>query len=56
MASSATTAVVAHGADDVRVEQIAVPTPGPGEAVVAVAYGGICGSDLHYWRHVLLVF
>ncbi|MEV0055861.1 L-idonate 5-dehydrogenase [Saccharopolyspora shandongensis] len=51
MAGSTTTAVVAHGADDVRVEQIAVPSPGPGEAVVAVAYGGICGSDLHYWRH-----
>ncbi|WP_416979708.1 zinc-binding dehydrogenase [Streptomyces sp. T028] len=48
---STTTAVVAHGVDDVRVEQIAVRPPCPGEAVVAVAYGGICGSDLHYWRH-----
>jgi threonine dehydrogenase-like Zn-dependent dehydrogenase len=24
--------------------------PGPGDAVVDVAYGGICGSDLHYWQ------
>jgi L-idonate 5-dehydrogenase len=24
--------------------------PRPHEAVVAVAYGGICGSDLHYWK------
>lgn len=48
---STTTAVVAHGADDLRVERIALRPPGPGEAVVAVAYGGICGSDLHYWRH-----
>ncbi|WP_407642870.1 alcohol dehydrogenase catalytic domain-containing protein [Actinacidiphila yanglinensis] len=24
--------------------------PGRDEAVVAVAYGGICGSDLHYWK------
>jgi L-idonate 5-dehydrogenase len=46
-----TTTVVAHGRDDVRVEQTAVREPGPGEALVAVAYGGICGSDLHYWRH-----
>ncbi|WP_284748239.1 L-idonate 5-dehydrogenase [Amycolatopsis sp. RTGN1] len=46
-----TTAVVAHAAGDVRVERIAVREPGSGEAVVAVAYGGICGSDLHYWRH-----
>lgn len=46
-----TTAVVAHGAGDLRVERIPVPEPRPHEAVVAVAYGGICGSDLHYWKH-----
>ena len=23
----------------------------PDEAVVEIAYGGICGSDLHYWQH-----
>ncbi|MEV0698728.1 L-idonate 5-dehydrogenase [Saccharopolyspora sp. NPDC050389] len=51
MTSSTTTAVVAHAADDLRVERIAVRSPEPGEAVVAVAYGGICGSDLHYWQH-----
>ncbi|MFI6703135.1 zinc-binding dehydrogenase [Streptomyces sp. NPDC050509] len=51
MTPHTTTAVVAHGADDLRVERVAVRSPGPGEAVVAVAYGGICGSDLHYWRH-----
>jgi L-idonate 5-dehydrogenase len=49
--TSTTTAVVAHGPDDVRVERIAVRRPESHEAVVAVAYGGICGSDLHYWRH-----
>ncbi|MEU9342729.1 L-idonate 5-dehydrogenase [Streptomyces sp. NPDC048278] len=46
-----TTAVVAHGAGDVRVEQVDVRAPAPDEAVIAVAYGGVCGSDLHYWRH-----
>jgi len=43
--------LVAHAARDVRVEPVAVRAPGPDEAVVEVAYGGICGSDLHYWQH-----
>ncbi|MDH6180290.1 L-idonate 5-dehydrogenase [Microbacteriaceae bacterium SG_E_30_P1] len=46
-----TLAVVAHAKDDLRVEEIAVPTPGPDEVVVRIAYGGVCGSDLHYWQH-----
>jgi len=44
------TAVVAHGAQDLRVEQLSVPAPGPGQVLVEVAYGGICGSDLHYYH------
>ncbi|WP_326806550.1 zinc-binding dehydrogenase [Streptomyces sp. NBC_01186] len=51
MTTSTTTAVVAHRADDVRVDSVPVRSPEPHEAVVALAYGGICGSDLHYWRH-----
>jgi L-iditol 2-dehydrogenase/L-idonate 5-dehydrogenase len=43
--------LVAHAAGDVRVEPVPVRPPGPDEAVVEVAYGGICGSDLHYWQH-----
>jgi threonine dehydrogenase-like Zn-dependent dehydrogenase len=27
------------------------PRPEPGEAMVRVVHGGICGSDLHYWTH-----
>ncbi|GAA4052154.1 L-idonate 5-dehydrogenase [Agromyces indicus] len=46
-----TLGVVAHGAGDLRVEPVPVPAPGPGDAVVEIAYGGVCGSDLHYWRH-----
>ncbi|MCF1597368.1 L-idonate 5-dehydrogenase [Streptomyces muensis] len=42
---------VIHGQDDLRVEELPVPVPGPGQALVAVRYGGVCGSDLHYWRH-----
>ena len=44
-------AVVAHAADDLRVEDIGAVAPAADEAVVEIAYGGICGSDLHYWRH-----
>ncbi|MCI3275649.1 L-idonate 5-dehydrogenase [Streptomyces cylindrosporus] len=40
-----------HGRGDLRVEELTVPAPGPGQALVAVRYGGVCGSDLHYWRH-----
>jgi len=45
------TAVVAHGADDLRVEDVPEPSPALDEAIVEIAYGGICGSDLHYWQH-----
>ncbi|WP_152362675.1 L-idonate 5-dehydrogenase [Microlunatus speluncae] len=44
-------AVIAHGAGDLRVEEVADPTPGPGEVLVRMEWGGICGSDLSYWRH-----
>lgn len=49
--SSTTMAVVAHAAGDLRIEQIDVPAPKADEARIAIAYGGICGSDLHYWSH-----
>ncbi|QSE80182.1 L-idonate 5-dehydrogenase [Rhodococcus koreensis] len=44
-------AVVAHGANDLRVEDVPIAAPKPDEAVIRIAYGGICGSDLHYWQH-----
>lgn len=40
-----------HGVDDVRVDQIPSPIPADDEAVVRVLYGGLCGSDLHYWKY-----
>ena len=49
--TSTATAVVAHAAGDLRVEAIEVPAPAAHEARIAIAYGGICGSDLHYWSH-----
>jgi L-iditol 2-dehydrogenase/L-idonate 5-dehydrogenase len=44
-------AVVAHAKGDLRIEEVPLAVPGPEEAVVEVLYGGICGSDLHYWLH-----
>ena len=43
--------VVAYAADDLRVEPVPLREPAADETVVEVAYGGICGSDLHYWMH-----
>jgi len=37
-----------HGPNDVRLDDIDPPAPGPRDAVVRVAACGICGSDLSY--------
>ncbi len=39
-------AVVCHGPRDYRLEEWAVPQPGPGEVVIRVQSVGICASDL----------
>ena len=44
-------AVVAHAAGDLRLEAVPLRVRRPDETVVRIAYGGICGSDLHYWLH-----
>lgn len=43
--------VVADLGGVLRVEVFPEPQPARNEAVVRVAFGGICGSDLHYWQH-----
>ncbi|GAB3696560.1 L-idonate 5-dehydrogenase [Saccharopolyspora tripterygii] len=44
-------AVVVHGTRDVRVDEVPDPVPGEGEVLLALEWGGICGSDISYWRH-----
>lgn len=43
-------AVVFHGVNDIRVEEVPRPHPGPGEAVIRVTLTTICGTDLHIVR------
>jgi len=43
-------ATVFHGVGDVRVEEVARPVPGPGEALLRVTLTTICGTDLHIVR------
>ncbi|MEM9249105.1 MAG: L-idonate 5-dehydrogenase [Pseudomonadota bacterium] len=40
-----------HAAKDLRLEEHPDPTAGPGEVLVRLEAGGICGSDLHYFNH-----
>src|SRR3984893_8958496 len=41
--------VISRGkGEPVSIEQIVVPDPGPGEAVVRVQTCGVCHTDLHY--------
>jgi L-idonate 5-dehydrogenase len=44
-------AVVIHGPRDLRVEDVPDQELGPKDVAVAIAAGGICGSDLHYYQH-----
>ena len=43
--------VICHSAKDLRIEHTELPAPGDRQLLVDVAYGGICGSDLHYYQH-----
>jgi L-idonate 5-dehydrogenase len=43
-------AAICHGQKDLRIEDLEDRRLGPHEVRVAVAYGGICGSDLHYYH------
>src|SRR5271169_780934 len=40
-------ALVFHGPGQIGVEQVSIPRPGPGEAVIRVTLTTICGTDLH---------
>jgi L-iditol 2-dehydrogenase len=42
---------VLHAPEDLRIEERPVPGPGRREVLVKVRSVGVCGSDVHYFRH-----
>jgi L-idonate 5-dehydrogenase len=44
-------ALVVHGAGDLRIDDLQWKSPAPSQVLVRNTHGGICGSDLHYFRH-----
>ena len=43
--------LVIHAPDDLRMDEQDAGEVGPGQVLVRVGMGGICGSDLHYFHH-----
>ncbi len=44
-------ASVLLGTEDLTIEDRPVPEVAPGDVLVRVAAVGVCGSDVHYYRH-----
>eukprot|EP01094_Clydonella_sp_ATCC50884_P022424 TRINITY_DN5137_c0_g1_i1.p1 TRINITY_DN5137_c0_g1~~TRINITY_DN5137_c0_g1_i1.p1 ORF type:complete len:348 (-),score=96.40 TRINITY_DN5137_c0_g1_i1:196-1239(-) len=44
-------AAVLHGIDDLRLENVDLPILKENDVLVRVRSVGICGSDVHYWKH-----
>src|SRR6476659_6241318 len=44
-------ALVVHGAGDLRFDDLPAQAPEPGQVLVRNTHGGICGSELHYYKH-----
>lgn len=42
-------AAVFHAQEDLRIEEVTDPSPGPGQVKLRNAFAGICGSDLHVY-------
>lgn len=47
-------AAVLHALGDLRIEERAIPVPGPGEVLVRVTVCGVCGTDAVEWERGLL--
>ena len=40
-----------HGPEDLRIEDYPLENISPNQVEVSIAVGGICGTDLHYYKH-----
>ncbi len=49
-------AAVLHGLDDLRIEEVSLPTIGDNDLLIKVAYNGLCGTDAsEYHKGALMV-
>lgn len=44
-----TRACILHAKEDVRIEEHPLAEAGPGQVLVRIGAGGLCGSDIHYY-------
>ncbi|GAG13380.1 unnamed protein product, partial [marine sediment metagenome] len=44
-------AAIMYKVNDIRIEEVEKPTVGANEVMIKVKSVGICGSDLHYYKH-----
>jgi L-iditol 2-dehydrogenase len=51
MAAQTNLAAVLHGIEDLRIEEVPMPEPGPHDVIVQVLSVGVCGSDVHFFLH-----
>ena len=49
--ATAVDGLVIHAPTDLRLDEQDAGEIGPGQVLVRVGFGGICGSDLHYFHH-----
>ncbi len=45
---------VFYGKEDLRIEDVPVPEVGPGQMLVKIAYVGICGTDVEFYKSGML--
>lgn len=49
-------AAILYGKHDLRIAQVAVPAPGPGEVLLEVSVVGVCGTDAAEYTHGPVMF
>jgi len=47
-------AAVMRGTQQIAVEDIPTPEPGPNQVLVKIKYSGICGSDVHRFQYGMI--
>ena len=47
-------AAVIRGTQQIRVEDVPTPEPGPNQVLVKIKYSAICGSDVHRFQYGMM--